>query len=227
MSAARDAVMGNIRRAIGREGGVDDATKVELSARLASRPRGIIPERGRDGTETLVQDFADRAEQVNATVVQIDGFSDVPEAVAAFLAENNQPSAVRLAPHPDLKDVDWSSRPTLEISEGPSDGSEVTSVTRCFAGIAETGTLMLLAGPDGPTTLNFLPENHVIVVKRSEMVGSYEDAWDKLRDHIGPEGMLSRVVNLITGPSRTADIEQTLELGAHGPIRLAILIVAD
>lgn len=227
MSAARDAILGNIRRAVGRESGVDAATRETLSARLASRPRGLIPERGRGGTDTLVQDFADRAEQVNATVVHIEGLSEIPEAVSAFLAENNQPSAVRLAPHPDLRAVDWSDRPTLEISEGPSDGSEVTSVTRCFAGIAETGTLMLLAGPEGPTTLNFLPENHVIVVKRSELVGSYEDAWDKLRDHIGAEGLLSRVVNLITGPSRTADIEQTLELGAHGPIRLAILIVAD
>jgi L-lactate dehydrogenase complex protein LldG len=227
MSAARDAILGNIRRAVGREAGPDATTRDALTERLKSRPRGIIPERGQGAGDALVDDFAARAKQVEATVLQVDAMADVPAAVAGFLAEHNQPSALRLAPHPDLQAIDWSARPTLEISEGPSDGSEVSSVTRCFAGIAETGTLMLLAGPQGPTTLNFLPENHVVVVKRSEMVGSYEDAWDKLRDHIGPDGMLTRVVNLITGPSRTADIEQTLELGAHGPIRLAIVIVAD
>ena len=86
---------------------------------------------------------------------------------------------------------------------------------------------MLLAGPEGPTTLNFLPENHVVVLKKSELVGAYEDAWDRLRDAVGPDGLLSRVVNMITGPSRTGDIEQTIELGAHGPLRLHILLVDD
>jgi L-lactate dehydrogenase complex protein LldG len=100
------------------------------------------------------------------------------------------------------------------------------SVTGAFAAIAETGTLMLLSGPSGPTTLNFLPDNHIVVLRASQLVGAYEEAWGRLRELYGP-GKLPRTVNLITGPSRTADIEQTIQLGAHGPRRLHILVVED
>jgi L-lactate dehydrogenase complex protein LldG len=56
------------------------------------------------------------------------------------------------------------------------------------------------------------------------VTGSYEDAWDRLRRHVG-DGVMPRTVNLITGPSRTGDIEQTIELGAHGPRRLHIILL--
>ena len=85
---------------------------------------------------------------------------------------------------------------------------------------------MLLSGSGGPTTLNFLPDNHIVVLRASRVVGAYEDAWTRLREAYGP-GVLPRTVNLVTGPSRTADIEQTIQLGAHGPRRLHILVIED
>jgi L-lactate dehydrogenase complex protein LldG len=96
-------------------------------------------------------------------------------------------------------------------------------VTAAFAAIAETGTLMALSGPDSPTTLNFLPDNHVVILRASQVMGAYEDGWDKLRR----TGALPRVVNFITGPSRTGDIEQKILLGAHGPRRLHIILIED
>ena len=85
---------------------------------------------------------------------------------------------------------------------------------------------MLASGPAAPTTLNFLPENHIVVLKASQVVGPYEDAWDRLRAANG-EGRLPRTVNFITGPSRTGDIEQTIQMGAHGPRRLHVILVED
>lgn len=227
MSAARDAILGKIRQARGRKGPLDAATAERLQARMKSRPRGLVPERGRSSGAQLLQDFRDRATAVEATVQDVAGLADVPAAVADYLTAHNLPAEVQSAPHPDLQGLDWSQRRTLDVRFGPSEGGDKVGLTRAFAGIAETGTLMLLAGPEGPTTLNFLPENHIVVLKKSELVGAYEDAWDRLRDKIGPDGLLSRVVNLITGPSRTGDIEQTIELGAHGPLRLHIVIVSD
>jgi L-lactate dehydrogenase complex protein LldG len=93
-----------------------------------------------------------------------------------------------------------------------------------FAGIAETGTLMLPSGPDRPTTVNLLPDTAMVLLRASRLVGAYEDAWDRLR---AEQGGMPRNVMLVTGPSRSADIEQTLELGAHGPRRLHILLVED
>ena len=73
-------------------------------------------------------------------------------------------------------------------------------------------------------TVNFLPEIHMVLIRTSDIVGSYEEAWDRLRGVYG-ERSLPRSVNLISGPSRTADIEQTIVMGAHGPRRLLVLIL--
>src|SRR5690606_29717660 len=99
------------------------------------------------------------------------------------------------------------------------------SLTGSLAGIAETGTLMLASGEQGPTTLNFLPETHLVVLRESDLVGPIEEAWKRLRER-ADEG-LPRTVNFITGPSRTGDIEQKIQLGAHGPRRLHVLLLAD
>jgi L-lactate dehydrogenase complex protein LldG len=69
-----------------------------------------------------------------------------------------------------------------------------------------------------------LPETHIAVVQGDDIVASYEDVFDRIRSAYGA-GRMPRTLNMITGPSRTADIEQRLELGAHGPKRLHIIIL--
>jgi len=110
----------------------------------------------------------------------------------------------------------------LNILPGPAQGTDETSIAKAFAGVAETGTLVLTSGPANPTTLNFLPETEIVVVRGADVVGGYEDAWDKLRAAF-PAG-LPRTVNWVSGPSRTADIEQTIVMGAHGPRRLHVIV---
>jgi L-lactate dehydrogenase complex protein LldG len=87
---------------------------------------------------------------------------------------------------------------------------------------------MLVSGEATPTTLNFLPDTHIVILRARQVVASYEDGWDLLRQRPG-EGpkALPRTVNFITGPSRTGDIEQRIELGAHGPRRLHVILVGD
>jgi L-lactate dehydrogenase complex protein LldG len=112
----------------------------------------------------------------------------------------------------------------LDVSAGRSDGGDPNAVSHAFGGVAESGTLAMLSGPDNPTTLNFLPDNHIVIVSAADVAGDYETIWQRLRERLG-KGTLPRTVNLITGPSRSADIEQTLLLGAHGPRTLHIIIV--
>jgi L-lactate dehydrogenase complex protein LldG len=100
--------------------------------------------------------------------------------------------------------------------------SDAVCLTQGFAGIAETGTLMLPSGPARPTSNNLLPDIAMVLIEASRIVASYEDAFDLLRTELGA---MPRNVMLVTGPSRSADIEQTLELGAHGPRRLHVLII--
>ena len=69
---------------------------------------------------------------------------------------------------------------------------------------------MLTSGPDNPTTLNFLPETHIVVGQRAATSpATTKRPWDMLRERYG-KGVLPRTVNMITGPSRSADIEQTM-----------------
>jgi L-lactate dehydrogenase complex protein LldG len=114
----------------------------------------------------------------------------------------------------------------LSIRRGRGQGSDQVSVTGAFAGIAETGTVVMASGPDHPVSLNLLPDTHVVVLRESDIVGGYEDVWGRLRARYGKD-LMPRTVNTITGPSRTGDIEQTIELGAHGPRRMHILVVRD
>jgi L-lactate dehydrogenase complex protein LldG len=100
----------------------------------------------------------------------------------------------------------------------------LSSVSHAFAGVAETGTLVLTSGADNPTSLNFLPDNHIVVIDAKDVAGDYESVWQRLREKFG-EAVMPRTANLITGPSRSADIEQTLILGAHGPRRLHVIVV--
>jgi len=163
------------------------------------------------------------AEEVQATVTRVPSTEAVPEAVTRYLAAENLPAELVMAPDPGLDDVPWETWPLLRIRRGRAEPDDAVSLTPCFTAVAETGTLMLLSGPQTPTTLNFLPDTHIAVVRADQVVATYEDGWDRLR----ADRALPRVVNFITGPSRTGDIEQRIVLGAHGPRRLHIVVIED
>ena len=226
MSDARSTILGNISSSLGVR--ADDSERQRIVAdRLATRKRGTVPQRAMGAPAELVERFIGYAKGVAATVDRLDNTDGIPEAIAAYLKQENLPAAFRIAPHDDLRGIDWPAHPALTVTEGPSDGHDLVGVNRAVCGVAETGTLVMTSGPETPTTLNFLPETEVIVVRADEIVGGYEDAWDVVRQRADAMGEMPRTVNMITGPSRTGDIEQTIYLGAHGPRRLHILIIGD
>jgi L-lactate dehydrogenase complex protein LldG len=221
MTDARRQILAGIRHSLGREG--LDAGAIEvLQGRLDRHFRHIIPARVDLDANGLLDLFIAKARGVSATVEKIDAMSTVPEAVARYLASENLPA--RLVQAPGLSDIDWALVPTMQVRSGSAVTQDETSLTSAMAGIAETGTLFLASTPDTPTTLNFVPPTHIVVLKQDRVVGSYEDAWDLLRLGVKENGQ-PRVANFITGPSRTGDIEQKIEIGVHGPLRLHILVV--
>jgi len=195
-----------------------------LSGRLAQHPRHLVPARSRVPHPEQVALFVRNVEKEFGSVARVADMDAVPGAVADYLAAQNLPGSVIMAPHPELQAIPWSARPLLEIRQGRAQGTDTVSVQHGFAGIAETGTLMLPSSPERPVTLNLLADTEIVVLRASVIVGAYEEAWDRLRAELGA---MPRNVMLVTGPSRSADIEQTLELGAHGPRRLHIVLVED
>jgi L-lactate dehydrogenase complex protein LldG len=223
MSEPREQILAGIRRSLGR-GRLDAAREAELRAEVAAHRRNLVPARAtRLDDRGRVDLFVAMAEEVQATVARVSSLGAVPEAVAGYLAAENLPAELVLAPASSLDDIPWDERPLLRIRRGRAEAGDAVSLTPCFAAIAETGTLMLISGAATPTTLNFLPDTHIVVVHSDQVVAAYEDGWDRLRDGRG----LPRAINFITGPSRTGDIEQRIELGAHGPRRLHIIVVDD
>ena len=230
MSDARDQILGAIRRSLKR-GPLDQAQAGALDQRLAAPQRNLIPARAASlGHAGQVELFVAMAGEVQTTVTRVDGPDAVPGAVADYLAQQNLPSRLVMTPDPQLDDIPWDERRLLEIRRGRAEDSDAVGVSGCFAGIAETGTLMLLSGAASPTRNNFLPDTHIVVMRGDQVVATYEEGWTRLRARERqPDGSweMPRTVNFITGPSRTGDIEQRIELGAHGPRRLHIVLIED
>jgi L-lactate dehydrogenase complex protein LldG len=226
---SREAVLGAIRRGLKR-GPLPDDVALGLEARLAAHPRHLIPARSAVPRPAQVRQFIANVEKEFGSVARVADLGAVPAAVADYLAGQNLPTEAAMAPHPELRQIPWSERPLLRIREGRGEPTDAVSVQHGYAGVAETGTLVLPSSPERPTTLNLLSDTAIVVLRASRVVGAYEEAWDLLRaerrDGVSG-GFMPRNVMLVTGPSRSADIESTLELGAHGPRRLHIVLVDD
>jgi L-lactate dehydrogenase complex protein LldG len=224
MIAARHEILSRIRKSLGR-GDLSDTRKQALDNRLRQAPRNLIPRRAQCPHPERIDLFVKMATAVSATVTRVKKEEAIPEAVAVFMEEHQLPAQAVLAPEAAIAELAWESA-GIQTRIGRAEEQDLVSVTPAYVGIAETGSLVVLSGPAHPSTLNLLPDNHIAVLKATRIVGTYEDAWDLIRKDFGQD-CLPRTVLLITGPSRSADIGLVLQMGAHGPRRLHIILVED
>ena len=221
---SRKNVIHAVQRALGRRE-LSDQKKHELIERLTKGKWNLIPKRSERSHHSQVELFIEMATSVHASVDMVNTTSEVPRVVGDFLINNNLTSDIVMASDSDLDRYPWQNRPLLKIRRDKANDRDEVSVTSAAMGFAETGTLMLLSSHDRPSTLNFLPETHIVILRSADIAGSYEEGWELLRSEDDGRFQMPRTVNFITGPSRTGDIEQTMQLGAHGPRRLHIVIV--
>jgi len=213
---ARDRILERIRLAL--EHGTPAAQSEGMDAvrdRLQRRPRGPSPAMEWE----IAPRFKERCVALSSTVEEITGLEQVPQAVARYLAANALPPACVC--WPEFAPLQWPAA-GLEVEARPATGDDAVGISGVFCAIAETGTLMLLSGPDRYATTSLLPETHIAVVPMARILRSMEDAWDLLRKE---HSALPRSVTFVSGPSRTADIEMTLVLGIHGPYRVHVIVV--
>jgi L-lactate dehydrogenase complex protein LldG len=164
-----------------------------------------------------IEAFAEHAELANAEVRFIDNIGEVPQAIAELLRGRNLPAVVHVPPC--ASDLPWESAPGLTL-KCAAPGPEDAAMAIAPFGIAETGTLAYPSAADAPASWHFRAGFEIAVVRAETILPHMEDVIAQVKVHGLPS-----TVNFVTGPSRTGDIEQTLELGAHGPKALAILIV--
>lgn len=221
--SARDAILKKVRHALA-NGADDAARRAAVAERLQRAPEGIVPKRAQLPDAERIALFMEKAKELVATVQAVASGDDVPKAVAEYLRRHNLPASVRMGNDRRLQKMPWSKQRALEVKNGPSDGEDEVGVSHALRGIAETGTLLMESGSANPTTVNFLPEHHIVVVDAADITGDMESAFAKLRKKHG-KGRMPRAVNLISGPSRSGDVEQKLVLGAHGPRALHLIVV--
>lgn len=212
MTDRRAAILGRISQALGHAAAADAPAVLQ---RVNEHARGPQPQ----WNETPRERFLAKLAKVAGTHAELASEAEIVGAVADYLAAQTLPQRLCVAPHPLLADVVWPQG--WQVAHRRAQGDDRIGLTVAFCGIAETGSLMLLSGPESPTTLNFLPDDFLCLLPESRIVPRMEDAWALLR---AERGSLPRATNIITGPSRTADVEQTIQLGAHGPRRLHVLL---
>ncbi len=222
---SREAIFANIRKSL-RVSSDDRLRHETVTARIQKHPRGIIPARGQKPDRERLELFRQMVESAKASIAILETKDDVPTAVAAYLRSKNLPQSIRHGDDARLSLIPWAKERALEVTKGASDGAQLASVSYSFGAVAESGTLVMVSGADNPTTLNFLPDHHLVVVDERDIAGDYESVWDRIRLSFGANKM-PRAVNWITGPSRSGDIEQTHLLGAHGPRSLHVLVVRN
>jgi len=214
--SARERILSRIRAARGGCGASSPREVAGVEAHLAAHPRGPQPESGADPLTR----FLERAQSLSTTVERVARTADVPQAVAHYLRDHALP--MQAVCWPELQALDWQAA-GLAVEARAARGDDLVGITGAFCAIAETGTLMMLSGAATPGATSLLPETHIGVVPEQRIVRAMEDAWALLRAERGDAAM-PRAVNFISGPSRTADIEQTLVLGAHGPYRVHLIL---
>jgi L-lactate dehydrogenase complex protein LldG len=211
--SARARILARVNRA---SGGGDS---VAVAARLGhhNAEPAPVPAMAQTQGALRIDQFIDKATAADATVSRIASLDELPQALASELRKRNLPAAIRTG-HDPAFERDWG---TLEHSTGPGRLEEPATLSRAELAMAETGTLLLASGAQNPVTLTFLGETHFVVIAADDIKAGFEDMWAAWR----VRGLDPRTVNLVTGPSRSADIGQTLQLGAHGPVALHVFVV--
>jgi L-lactate dehydrogenase complex protein LldG len=211
-------MLANVRASLNRTGPLPKSVTRGLENRLKRPTANLLPK----WDEEPLERFVAKMSAVSGQVTRVANMGRVAAAVMKHLDAHDLPPAIVVAPDPRLEDIAWSNR--LTVSRRAAEAADRVSVTAAYAAVAETGSLVLLSGAESPTTLNFLPEDHIVVLRESQILRQLEDVWAALRKE---RKSLPRAVNVITGPSKTADVEQTLQEGAHGPRRLHVILVDD
>jgi L-lactate dehydrogenase complex protein LldG len=213
--SAREEILQRVRAGLGK--GDAAARRAAAEAAMNHPARGPQPRLDAD----LTTRFASKAQYLASSVERVDCQAQVPAAVARYLAAQSlPPQAVATG---DVAGLNWAGA-GVDVAARVAVDADKTGISGCFCAIAETGTLLLLSGPQTPGSVSLLPETHIAIVPLGRIVATMEDAFALLRAECGK---LPRAVNFISGPSRTGDIEQTIVLGAHGPCRVHLILVGE
>lgn len=216
MTDARSEILQRVRRALSSPG--LDANVSDSPGPTPAAP-SAAPFAGRGAPGALSRTLATALVHNSATVAILKAISALPAEVERYLAAVPCRTTIAVADHPVLTALDW--RPLATRCGHILDG-DLAAVTWARGALADTGTLVFESGVATPTPFLLLPDISIVVVEARDIRSDLGELWAQ---YATAERALPRALNLVSGPSRTADIEQTLTLGAHGPRSLHVVIL--
>lgn len=214
-SGARAEILKRIRGLQSRPDSMHAGELNRAQGYLDRKTRGPAP----PPVDDVVALFEERSKAMLCTLQRVDSEEGIVQACNNYLASLNLSGTV--AVWPALRHLDWSALSQPNRLGAPT-GNDLIGISAVACAVAETGTLVFASNPEEPASTHLLPETHIAVVHISQVVHTMEDAFARLRS---AERLMPRALNFVSGPSRTADIEQTIVLGAHGPYRVHLILV--
>jgi len=214
MSDARDNILQRIRQA--NQQLLPENADEFVQRRFKSHQRGPQPQ----WQEDKMTRFISKVEQSAASFARVKTDKEIVSAVTTYLAEQLLGEKLIRADTPLLKRLEWPGGVTVETRAATTHDKVV--LVEAFTAIAETGSIVMCSSKETPVSLNFLPDHFLCIVKTSRVVNTMEDVWEHVRHS---NSAMPRAINIVTGPSRTADVEQIIQMGAHGPRRVHLLLL--
>ncbi len=209
---AREHILHKVRTALGRTAGrpITDPPPVRL----------WVPE---VDLESRIAEFLGRVQALNGKTRRVANSADARDYLNALLAgraavASNSPVLAQCG-IPALAGVQ--SGFTEEATLRACCAAAAVGITSANYALADTGTLVMLSSPEEPRLISLLPPVHVAIVPAGRVLSGLDELLTSLPE---PAGQTSSMV-FITGPSRTADIEQILVRGVHGPGELHIVVL--
>ncbi|MDI9314282.1 MAG: LUD domain-containing protein [Hydrotalea sp.] len=237
MSLAKKVMMDKIRQGLGLADAASPTQHRLLSAQqwLARRPINVAPSLPQHPQAMVAADpghnltmFVTMAERAGAAVMAETALENIPALINQFIIDKKLPNQlVIMDPALEFLKTIMVEEQDISVIDNiitrPATVNQVVSLTLGRAAIAESGTIMVASRTasnlPSPSRLYFLPIAHIVMLSCQQIVEKYEDALSLLDPLAMPRGL-----HFITGPSRTADIDQTITTGMHGPKELLIIL---
>ncbi len=213
--------------------------------RPAVKPFRATWQKVEDGVGTLSTEKGGKEERAASLASPSEGFSPPIDLAARFTAELTalgghvypctalelsayllsflrERGIERVQAWESIAGLDWAEITEAGLSvEKEADEAIRAGITGALAGVAETGTLVISYAAGRPLSASLLPEIHVAILRAGDLVPNLETAFQR------PEVSQSPATVLVSGPSRTADIEMTLTIGVHGPGELHVFMLTE
>lgn len=213
---ARAAVLARIRQAL-----------AAGPAPLPSEPEWTTPVHpSLPATPDLAVAFAENFRRIGGEFFYLETPAQLGAELRAWQAQRLPAGQKFYVWEPALQALLQQAEVPFEAGETDFRAQAAAGFTSCEALVARTGSVLVSAGTASGRRLSVYPDQHLVLARPGQVVAEIGDALRLAKGKYGAAGLPS-MVSLTTGPSRTADIEKTLVLGAHGPRRLSLFLLED